>query len=108
MTWSKPLGYYDDMYYSHIKFVLVKETPKAIRIKIISTDSSDGLCIWMPKKLTKNYNDYNPNIKTAWFWNKLFRANISKALSKKMIGKEELDPSAWKQVLTGKEIRNDR
>ena len=84
MKWSKPLGYYDDLYYYKVKFVLVKETPKAIRIKIISKyDNYDGLCIWMPKKLTKSYDDYNPNIKTAWFWSKLFHANISKALNKK-------------------------
>ena len=96
MNWSKPLGYYDDMYYEKVKFVLVKETPKAVRIKIISEYKDNGLCVWMPKKLTKNYDNYNPNIKTAWFWSKLFRANVSKALDEK---------TKWNAIYVDKSVK---
>ena len=98
MNWSKPLGYYDDLYYEKVKFVLVKETPKAVRIKIISEykDKYKGLCVWMPKKLTKNYDNYNPNIKTAWFWSKLFRANVSKALDEK---------TKWNAIYADKSVK---
>ena len=96
MNWSKPLGYYDDLYYEKVKFVLVKETPKAVRIKIISEYKDNGLCVWMPKKLTKNYDNYNPNIKTAWFWSKLFRANVSKALDEK---------TKWNAIYADKSVK---
>ena len=96
MNWSKPLGYYDDVYYEKVKFVLVKETPKAFRIKIISEYKDNGLCVWMPKKLTKNYDNYNPNIKTAWFWSKLFRANVSKALDEK---------TKWNAIYADKSVK---
>ena len=34
----------------------------------------------MPKSLAKDYDDSNPNIKTAWLWCELFYKNIYKAL----------------------------
>ena len=34
----------------------------------------------MPKSVTKSYEDQDPNIKRAWFWEKLFYDNINKAL----------------------------
>jgi hypothetical protein len=37
----------------------------------------------MPKKITKSYNDSDPNIKTAWFWEKAFNNNANKALISK-------------------------
>ena len=82
MTWSKSLGAYDDQYYEQATFVLVKESPKAIQIKLIDKyrKNYDGLVLWMPKSITKDYNGLNPNIKTAWFWEKLFNKNIKKAL----------------------------
>ena len=87
MRWSKSLGDYDDQYYEQATFVLVKESPKAIRIKLIDKyrKKYDGLVIWMPKSITKDYNDLDPNIKTAWFWEKLFNNNINKALKKNRI-----------------------
>ena len=80
--WSKPLGDHDYDYYEQATFVLVKESPRAIRIKLIDKhrDRYDGLVFWMPKSVTKSYNDHDPNIKTAWFWDKLFYGNIDKAL----------------------------
>ena len=85
MRWSQPLGPYDDEYYEQAKFVLVKESTKAIRIKLIDKyrKNYDGLVFWMPKSITKSYNDRDPNIKTAWFWEKLFYDNVRKALATK-------------------------
>ena len=82
MTWSKSLGAYDDQYYEQATFVLVKESPKAIQIKLIDKyrKNYDGLVLWMPKSITKDYNGRDPNIKTAWFWEELFNKNIKKAL----------------------------
>ena len=34
----------------------------------------------MGKKITKSYNDSDPNIKTAWFWETAFTNNSNKAL----------------------------
>ena len=36
----------------------------------------------MSKKITKSYNNSDPNIKTAWFWEKAFTNNSNKALKK--------------------------
>ena len=82
MKWSKPLGPYDDQYYEQATFVLVKESPKGIRIKLIDKyrKDYDGLVFWMGKKITKSYNDSDPNIKTAWFWETAFTNNSNKAL----------------------------
>jgi hypothetical protein len=82
MRWSKPLGPYDDQYYEQATFVLVKESPTSIRIKLIDKYRKDynGLVFWMSKKITKSYNNSDPNIKTAWFWEKAFNNNANKAL----------------------------
>jgi hypothetical protein len=62
--------------------VLVKESPTSIRIKLIDKYRKDynGLVFWMSKKITKSYNNSDPNIKTAWFWEKAFNNNANKAL----------------------------
>ena len=85
MRWSKGLGVWDYDHYRKATFVLVMESPKAIRIKLIykSRKNYDGLVFWMPKSITKEYNDQDPNIKTAWFWEKLFYDNVKKALAAK-------------------------
>jgi len=82
MRWSKELGAYDYDYYEQATFVLVKESPKGIRIKLIDKyrKDYDGLVFWMAKKITKSYNDSDPNIKTAWFWETAFTNNANKAL----------------------------
>ena len=82
MRWSKPLGDYDDEYYEQATFVLVKESPTSIRIKLIDKYRKDynGLVFWMSKKITKSYNNSDPNIKTAWFWEKAFNNNANKVL----------------------------
>ena len=85
MRWRKPLGPYDNQYYKLARFVLVKESPKAIQIKLIDKyrKDYDGLVFWMAKKITKSYNDSDPNIKTAWFWETAFTNNATIALRKK-------------------------
>jgi len=86
MRWrSRPLGPYDDQYYEQATFVLVKESPNGIRIKLIDKyrKDYDGLVFWMGKKITKSYNDSDPNIKTAWFWETAFTNNSNKALAAK-------------------------
>ena len=86
MRWrSRPLGPYDDQYYEQATFVLVQESPDALRIKLIDKyrKDYDGLVFWMPKKITKSYNDSDPNIKTAWFWETAFTNNANKALRNK-------------------------
>ena len=103
MKWrSKPLGPYDDQYYEQATFVLVNESHKAIRIKLIDKyrKDYDGLVFWMAKKITKSYNDSDPNIKTAWFWEKAFTNNSNKALSNKknnpVTGLDFLDVHTYK------------
>ena len=82
MTWSKPLGPHDDQYYEQATFVLVKESRNGIQIKLIDKyrKNYDGLVFWMAKKITKSYNNSDPNIKTAWFWETAFTNNSNKAL----------------------------
>ena len=84
MKWSKPLRDCDYGYYELATFVLVNESHEAIRIKLIDKYRKEynGLVFWMGKKITKSYNDSNPNIKTAWFWEKAFTNNSNKALKK--------------------------
>jgi len=82
MKWSKELGKYDYDYYEQATFVLVKESRNGIQIKLIDKyrKNYDGLVFWMPKSITKDYDDSNPNIKTAWFWETAFTNNSNKAL----------------------------
>ena len=83
MKWSKPLRDCDYGYYELATFVLVNESPEAIRIKLIDKyrEEYNGLVFWMGKKITKSYNDSDPNIKTAWFWETAFTNNSNKALN---------------------------
>ena len=82
MAWSKPLGPHDDQYYEQATFVLVKESRNGIQIKLIDKyrKNYNGLVFWMAKKITKSYNNSDPNIKTAWFWETAFTNNSNKAL----------------------------
>jgi len=53
------------------KFTLVKETPKALRIRL--EDHPDKISIWMPKKITRDYKNTS-----AWFWSTAFQNNVWK------------------------------
>ena len=112
MRWSEPLGPYDDPYYEQATFVLVKETHEAIRIKLIDKHRKDydGLVFWMPKKITKSYNDRDPNIKTAWFWETAFNNNANKALRSKkdnpVTGQDFLEVHTYKSGASIHKRRN--
>ena len=74
MTWrSLPMNIDCYSYYTQVtKFTLVKETPKAIRIRL--EKHPDKICLWMPKKVTRDYTGTS-----AWFWRKAFGANLYQA-----------------------------
>ena len=64
---------YDCMdYYTKVKkFTLVKETPKALRIRL--ENHPEKISIWMAKKITRDYKDTS-----AWFWSEALENNIWK------------------------------
>ena len=59
-------------YYTKVrKFTLVKETPKALRIRL--EDHPEKISVWMPKKITRDYTGTS-----AWFWSEALHSNIWK------------------------------
>ena len=95
MTWkSKHLTSDEFDFYYPVKFALVKETQKAIRIKIdgtvkrlyISSKNNqykpfrvEGICIWIPKSVVRNFDP-----KSAYIWKKLLINNVDKEMEKKI------------------------
>ncbi len=76
MDWSRPLGEYDYNYYKLIKnFTLIKETPKAVYLKL-----ENDINLWFPKKCVKSFNVKS---KHAWVWEKIYKDNMSKFLINK-------------------------
>jgi hypothetical protein len=89
MKWvSEPLNYSEANQYVLVGFSLVKETPKAIRIKIDGSVQRifatihdrfyksiriDGICVWIPKSLVKNYTG-----KKAYIYRKILTYNVTK------------------------------
>jgi len=71
MTWkSLPMNIDCELYYTKIrKFTLVKETPKAIRIRL--ENHPQKISIWMAKKITRGYTSTS-----GWFWSKALFNNI--------------------------------
>mgnify|MGYP001347747190 CR=1 FL=1 len=71
MSWqSKPMTRDHMNFYIHVKeFTLVKETPKALRIRL--EDHPKKICIWMAKKITRGYTGTS-----AYFWKKAFWKNV--------------------------------
>jgi len=57
MTWrSQPMTSDCIEYYTRVrKFTLVKETPKALRIRL--EDHPEKISIWIPKKITRDYTE---------------------------------------------------
>ena len=83
MNWSMPLGEYDYDYYRHIKnFTLIKETPKAVYLKL-----ENNINLWFPKKCVKSFNVES---KHAWVWEKIYKINMSKYLIDKKKKEEKL------------------
>jgi len=73
MTWrSQPMTSDCIEYYTRVrKFTLVKETPKALRIRL--EDHPEKISIWIPKKITRDYTNTS-----AWFWSTAFHNNVWK------------------------------
>ena len=66
------MTYYCTEYYTKVrKFTLVKETPKALRIRL--EDHPEKISVWMPKKITRDYTGTS-----AWFWSEALHNNVWK------------------------------
>jgi len=93
MKWkSKTLTDYEKYSYVPVEYALVKETPKAIRIKIdkpltryylsnknynYESITIEGVCVWIPKSIVRDYTD-----KKAYIWVTLLRKNVTKVFEK--------------------------
>jgi len=71
MTWqSLPMTGDCTYHYEKVrKFTLVKETPKAIRVRL--ENHPEKISVWMPKKITRQYTNTS-----AWFWSKALHKNV--------------------------------
>ena len=117
MTWrSQPMTHDCTEYYTKVKkFTLVKETPKALRIRL--EDHPEKISIWMAKKITRDYTGTS-----AWFWSKALHNNVWAEEQKLKDSRQEMeyvgydgdigppkpDPSAWRQGIKGKDLRDDK
>jgi hypothetical protein len=102
MKWeSKTLTEKEKYNYVPVEYALVKETPKAIRIKIdkpltryylsnknynYEPITIEGICVWVPKSIVRNYTD-----KKAYIWVNLLRKNVTKVFEKYIRAKLGLD-----------------
>jgi len=76
LNWSKRMGSFDYDYYTRIEnFVLIKETKKAIYLKL-----NNNLNIWFPKSCVKNFNN-----QSAYVWSKIYISNIYREREKQKI-----------------------
>ena len=66
----KPMTANHSDFYTRVKFDLVKETPKAIRIRL-----KKDLTVWMPKSITRGMRTEETGF-SAWFWNVALSKNI--------------------------------
>ena len=73
MTWkSLPMTENHTYHYEKVrKFTLVKETPRAIRVRL--ENHPEKISIWMPKKITRGYTNTS-----AWFWAEALHNNVWK------------------------------
>jgi hypothetical protein len=102
MVWkSKELTTEEKYSYVPVEYALVKETQKAIRIKIdkpltrhylssknysYESITIEGICVWIPKSIVRNYTD-----KKSYIWVKLLRKNVTKVFEKHIRAKLGLD-----------------
>jgi len=69
-----------DYYTDPIRFELLRETEKAIRISIPNGPTSlDTLDFWMPKSITKEFRKVNNRLYRARFWEEGYWENFYKA-----------------------------
>ena len=73
MTWkSRPMTADCEYFYIKVrKFTLIKETPKALRIRL--ENHPRKIAIWMAKKITRGYTGTS-----AWFWSEALQNNVWK------------------------------
>ena len=96
------------------KFTLVKETPKALRIRL--EDHPEKISIWIPKKITRDYTNTS-----AWFWSTAFHNNVWKEEQRLKDTRQEMefsydgdigppkpDPTAWRQGIKGKDLMDNK
>ena len=76
--------YYEDYYTKVRKFTLVRETPKAIRVRL--ENHPQKISIWMGKKITRGYTGTS-----AWFWSTAFHNNIQEEEQKLRDQKENME-----------------
>ena len=116
MTWqSLPMTPDCTYHYKKVrKFTLVKETPKAIKIRL--ENHPEKISIWMPKKITRQYTDTS-----AWFWQKALYTNIQREEQRLKNKKDRMmsgydgdisppkpDPTAWRHGILAKDLMNDK
>ena len=86
MAWkSKPMT--SDCVEFYIKvgnFTLIKETPKAIKVRL--ENHPKKLAIWMAKKITRGYNGTS-----AWFWGEALRQNIYREEQRLKANEEKME-----------------
>jgi len=76
MWLSRPMTSDCIEYYVRQDITVVKETPKALRVRL--EESKDKLSIWMPKKLIRGFKTTQ-----AWFWKPMFLKNVYNAKDSK-------------------------
>lgn len=73
-----------DYYTDPIRFEIIRETEKAIRISVPDGPTSfDAVEFWMPKSVTKDLRKVNKRLHRARFWNKLYWDNFFRAQAEK-------------------------
>ena len=114
MTWqSLPMTGDCTYHYEKVrKFTLVKETPRAIRVRL--ENHPEKISIWMPKKITRGYTNTS-----AWFWAEALHNNVRKEEQRLKDKRQEMevlflgvppkpDPTAWRQGILGKDLMDDK
>lgn len=84
--WSEYITQTDFDFYSYAdNITVVKETPKAIRLRLKS-----GLVIWMPKSVCKSFK-VEKDKASGYFWTKIFLQNINSENNKKKKKQNEVE-----------------
>jgi hypothetical protein len=110
MKWNSKTLTNDEQYtYVPVEFALVKETAKAIRIKIDTTVKRNylsnknsmpkrveikGICVWVPKSVIRNYTD-----RKAYIWRTLLKKNVTKEVEKYIRAQLGLDKEETIMIL---------
>ena len=80
---SRPMTSDCMAFYTRENITLVKETPKAIKVRL--ENSKDKLSVWMPKKCVRGFKTTQ-----AWFWKPMFVKNIQSVMESNRKKQEKL------------------